>query len=523
MAYISGSNQTGVYVNDPSIGALAVTSSGTGSTADIWGYEDGVHIHDGNIGSLTVTASGTASRAYIYGEYDNGVRVTSGDIGALNVVASGIAGDAYIWGDDHGINIENGNLDTVTVTASNKDAYAGISSYYDAAVRVYGDVGNVAVTASGTHSTADINAVDDGGLWVAGDVNSVKIVASGASSTAYIGHFGATNTIWGNLGSVAVTASGGGSDAELYDTIVDGNIGPVAVSATGAGSYAEARLLQFNSTSQTVGPVTLTASGGGDAEFFYEGIGTLSTIDASAAAHSTVDIRLHLHDGVTPGTGQQSGVITGTGAGNLDLTLYGHSITSLDAGAMTGNVTMLVDNPTEAVEGMDITTGTGVNHIQVGDGEGTYGSGFLFSVVNTIHLNGMNNEIDFSNLFPVENALNVPIDTVSEVISGFVSHSTNAATGDYIAFDTATNGTAGPSGNFVGGVGGLLNVNISLTTLLVDVIFAANTNIHFAAGTIGGDSYIFSNLGDTGANTHTDQIVELVGVTNVTASDIHHA
>jgi hypothetical protein len=525
-AYIRG-GYNAVYIVDGASN-VNVTASGTGSNAQLEGIDGYGFYSEGNVGNFKLTASGAASQAHIDGlNYNDGVYVT-GDIGTMVLLANGIDGRANIYGGSTGV-IVGSNMDTLTLTASAQQSDASIYGGYDTGVYVEGDLGNVTLTASGEKSDAHI----DGsyyGIYVDGNVNSISITASGDGSTAYIGNGYGYNYIGGDLGKVVVDASGAGSTAWLYDTEVGGNVGPVTITASGPGSFAEAEFSQYSSTTQKVGDVALTASGGGFAEFWYEGIGKLSNINVSAAANSTADVALHLHDGSTLGTGQQSGVITASGAGTVDVNLYGHSITSFDGTGMTATSTLnfIVDNPLQAVEGMNITGGFGNNHIQVGDGEGTYGSNAPGSNVNTINLNGTHNEVDFSNLQSVftsgaTNAnLGTGVFTQTDVVTGFVSHNTSAASQDTIAFDTVTNGT---TTNFVGGVGGVLNLSVGALAGLVDIAFALDTNLQFAAGSVttGGhtDTFVFYNGGIAGGPAL--EIIDLVGVSAVTASDIHHA
>jgi hypothetical protein len=511
LASIDSTTAHGIYVggvdDDVALPGVTLTASALDAHAQVVGGSDseGVYVGEGNVGAIVLTASGTGS-------------------------ASSSADHAYAYiGGYSGVVVDDGSIGSVTLKASGTYAEAGIQGSGDGGDGVYANsaVTHVNLTASGAHSTAYIDgyyglAVEDGG------VSTIGITASGLDSGAYIGTTSdGYNYVDGNVGQISVTADGAGSHAGLDWLDVDGAVAQVSVTASAAGSSAYAEL--DPDAGDSVAAIMVSAGTGGKAYYEQESgvFGTITVAtgkagvggaDAGGASLSFDGLYAQTYSG-------HGGVINASGGQDLSIRLYddSDSFSSLNAGSMTGNVTVQVEAGS-GDQGMTITTGSGNDDVQVGTG------------ANTLNLGTGNDTYDFRNVVEVAspNAI-LPVAGAENFITanGWSSNDTlvfagdnGSATGAYMTIgDNAT--TFGLTGTLEAQANSALTTHHGTMTSGVDV-----GGLQYVFGTSDGNGYLFFDPSHDNTGPlfgvlsvwEFQQAIELVGVTSApTAAQIHGA
>jgi hypothetical protein len=320
------------------------------------------------------------------------------------------------------------------------------------------------VMASGTGSAADAAAIA-----VAGDVGSITVQAINTSADAAVSVDAKGDGV--DIAQLTLAATGANAAADALINTGNGDLGFATISATAQGALAA--LNYENDASSGTG-------------------GSLGTVNATSATGAGVLLTLDLE-------GNSGGTINGSGAGGLNITLQAQSIGSVSAAAMTGPVVMTVADPTTADAAMSVTTGSSNDFVQGGMG------------VNTFDLGAGQNTFDFSNL---DSVMTAPVAAVTDIIAGGFATGTGSALGfggpsAILGTDFANAGNA--AGDF---------------SDLADYLTAANAYLtsaggqYYYFGTIGSDGFLAYNDG-VDANPATE-IIQLVGVTAVNASDIVH-
>jgi hypothetical protein len=316
------------------------------------------------------------------------------------------------------------------------------------------------------------------------------------------------------VGHIGVTAGGEDSSAGLDWLDIQGDVAQVNVTASAAESSAYAQIDMGDNAA--VAAVVVTAGTGAGAGYDQSGgeFGTI-TVATGAAGRGGADdggVLLGfygLHAQTYDGGG---GVIDASGGQGLFVGLYddSESFSSLNAGTMTGNVTVRVDQGS-GDQGMTITTGSGNDDVEVGTG------------ANTLNLGTGSNIYDFSNIVEVP----TPIGVLPAAGANNVITAGGWSANDSLVF-TGENGAA---------AGAYLAIGANATTFGVtgtleaqaDAALATHAGLEYAFGTSGGNGFLFfdPSLDNTTpfdgffSVLEFQQAIELVGVTTLNPAQIH--
>jgi hypothetical protein len=507
------------------IGEIDITAGGANSVAHLTHFATG-----GSVGNINVTARGNGSSATI----STGT-LALGSINSINVSAQGTDSTAIIG------TIDPLSIQNVTITASGVGSVAVIEHL----VGITGNVANISITASGNSAFAGL--VSPLNLIAVGDINSINVTASGDDSAAVLLF---PTLTFSDINQINVTASGDGSFA-LGEVVALNTIQQASVTASGVGSVAIEILDPL-----LIGTVTVTTSalGDGDPVFHFPNepfiplppatlVGGFAGLFSGGGGSESTALLFYGDAQVT-----QGGVINASGAGffGMEQTLHGgFQVNAANTGGfafLTGFSGFTDDHFLSTT----INSASVYNFIQAGVETMVISTGFANTTSTPGNLNGNTFDMGtaWSGIFDpfgkggagvttAAEALGITGGNANEIIkTGFTSGGTNVfqtqgqlEIGHGLGAGVAMASTASTTGNFFFDAA-IKDYPSLITQAVTDAIasHAASGHLAYVEGTFGGNTYIavapeglVSGAGTVG---HVMQVVELVGVTSITAHDI---
>jgi hypothetical protein len=356
--------------------------------------------------------------------------------------------------------------DTIDVTVSETTALAGVTGVENLQVTVAdidvadggGADGTGAVTLSGTAIASVTNYISNVTTGANGDVGTVNVTNMDNGDTVTLAAGGSDTTIGGAGAGISLATSFATDDSANSATIAFNGIGAVDADASNALGFAQVEVNEVET-------LTLTAN--------TNATGTVTT------------------SGVEVLTATAATSITATGAGALAVTAVTNTtlLTSIDASAMTGNLTLAgVDASVlnyKGTQGNDTLTLAGLASTDTFDGNGGTDAITATGVSGLTATTGALNVTDVDDLILNTGAANV-IDASSLTSVGELVFTGNHS-GTQTVTNLAASGTAITMGSAAATMdgGNVINVSLADETGTSDAL-AVNLNNSSAASTDSG-------------------------------------
>lgn len=485
--------------------SIAVKASQTGATA--YSLKDATGSTD--VLGLTVKGATAASVVNI-----NAGTATIAGFETLNLAVNGGLNNVNFLADGTTAAAAGTDYDAFSFAASTALKNVKVTGAYGAAVSIAGQTKVVSFDASA--NTAGVK------LTTGGQTGALVATATGAADIIVVGAVG-TN------GSQSIDAGAGndkisGAQADIAAAVIKGGVGTDTLTLTDTGTVTIADNSFVNVTGiekLVLGATTgLTWTVGGYANAIATANAGVLDITATSLASSAAvaidgsglggsnSLKLSLKD--TAGTGnititESAGadsikVVTATSAGG-SITIGGGTA----ALASTAVKTIDASGVAFSTGGLTITTGAGADIIKVGDAGGTVTAGKGADVVTLLAAHASATNL----VYAAGDSTQTSMDLVSNFnVAGTVADKLTFTGG------TTTNLTSGQ----LGASGWTVSSGVATKTgaTLADFLAAATTAS--AAGVVafddGTNTYVVSS---EGTSATTDSVVELVGVTGVTA------
>ncbi|MEM7598916.1 MAG: hypothetical protein AAF382_14575, partial [Pseudomonadota bacterium] len=225
---VTAGNQEGIDIDNDGVGGITIVATNADNSSQITALDnEGILADNNNGGAVDITVDNVTSD-------DEGIEVTNDSDGTT--VAVTVYGYVLSYG-DKGIEVDNDGSGDVTVTVSNADGTAQVTSGDDDAIDINNDEGGAVVV------TADnINGYDDG-IFVDNDFNGTYTsvtLNNSATATQYdaidINHDGSegvTVTAANADGTVQITAGDNGIEVD------NDNGGAVVIAADNIAANAD--------------------------------------------------------------------------------------------------------------------------------------------------------------------------------------------------------------------------------------------------------------------------------------------